>query len=308
MGIYVIFTNNSISKEKIINYDRPTALKGQELFISVSHDYSPTRVKKVLLNTIMGVAAVQKTPATKAYLVEYCEYHIKYRVKYWIRDYVARLDIQDAIMTHFWFALRRAKIALPVPVREVNMRAVAADDEEQKQSTLKNKIIDMLSSLPFLEELNNKQLEVLAEAARLQKYTINEALVRQGEEGDSLFIIKSGEVTIYVHNGEQPIYVAERGAGDFFGEMSLLTGESRSASVIAKTETEVVTIDKEAFANVLTTDRMILELMLDALEKRRSVLLEKLASNVKDPQQQELSKRQLILNRITHFLGISLTS
>jgi small-conductance mechanosensitive channel len=71
MGNYVIFTNNSISKEKIINYDRPTALQGQELFISVSHDYSPTRVKKVLLNTIMGVEAVQKTPATKAYLVEY---------------------------------------------------------------------------------------------------------------------------------------------------------------------------------------------------------------------------------------------
>lgn len=77
-------------------------------------------------------------------------------------------------------------------------------------------------------------------------------LVREGAAGDSLFIIKRGQADVYVANADgKPVNVAQRGAGEYFGEMSL-TGAPRSASVVAALDTDVIVVDKHAFTTVLT--------------------------------------------------------
>ncbi|MGB0387118.1 MAG: cyclic nucleotide-binding domain-containing protein [Ardenticatenaceae bacterium] len=309
MNHHVIFPNNSIAKQKIVNYSRPTAQQRQEVFIGVGYQHAPGEVKQVLLNALTGLKGVLAEPQPKAYLIEYAESAIQYRVTYWIADYAAKVNIEDAVMSRFWYTLQRAGMGLPRPTSEMNVRMMAQDHAERAAGEVLGVIKGFLRSLPLLEELNNAQIKRLAAGAQLHQYTTDEALVRQGEEGDSLFIIKSGHTGIYIkdqNGGKGQLRVDERTAGEFFGEMSLLTGEPRSASVIAEAETEVITIGKKDFVEILTADPMILELLLNALEKRRQNMQTKQAAADARSRQHTTNERSALLQKIVQFLGISM--
>jgi CRP-like cAMP-binding protein len=133
-----------------------------------------------------------------------------------------------------------------------------------------------------------------------------ETLVHQGDRGDSLFVIRSGRVRIErIHEEGTTTKIAEMGAGDFFGEMSMLTGEPRTASITAEEETQVVVVNKDAFAPVLTADKGILTGLTAALEARSRDTAERLADlpaargEAKTPQQTSALRR-----RIGHFFGL----
>ena len=97
----------------------------------------------------------------------------------------------------------------------------------------------------------------LVAVARAVQYAAREAIVRQGQSGKSMFVILRGEasVTLAGTDGE----VARLRGGDVFGEMSLLTGEARTATVTAATDCDVLEIDAEGFRTVVMTNPSVLE-------------------------------------------------
>lgn len=140
----------------------------------------------------------------------------------------------------------------------------------------------------------------------MQAYTSGETLVREGDRGSSLFVIRSGSVRIdKALDGGGSTTMARMGPGDFFGEMSLLTGEPRTASILAEDETEVVVVSKEAFAPVLTADTGILVGLSAALESRARNLAARLAdlpasAGMAKPAQSSAP----LLRRIGRFFGL----
>src|SRR5205085_3051620 len=130
--------------------------------------------------------------------------------------------------------------------------------------------------------------------------------VRQGDRGESLFVIRTGMVRIDKSlEGGPATTMAMMGGGDFFGEMSLLTGEPRTASIIAEDETEVVMVSKEAFAPVLTADTGIIVGLSAALEARARNTAERIADlpqsgfNMKTP-----APTSQLLRKIGRFFGL----
>ena len=77
-----------------------------------------------------------------------------------------------------------------------------------------------------------------------KKYKDGDTIVRQGESGDCMYVILSGKVDILQKKGEKDVFLAELGESDFFGEMALFGHEVRSATVRAKGEVHVLTVDK----------------------------------------------------------------
>ncbi len=312
MNHHVIFTNSHVATERIVNYSRPTTVQRQQVLIGVAYKHSPDAVDEVLMEAIRGVEQVLPSPKPRVYLVEYGDSSINYRVTYWISEYEARLEIEDDVMRRFWYGLKRAGMGIPFPIRDVTMQMLPEDHQQREAIEQKRSITRVLRSLSFLEDLNNEQIERLAAGAKLHKYGKSEALVRQDEAGDSLFVIKSGHVGIYIKAEEGNPSTSCDGftqsttlsRGEFFGEMSLLTGEPRSASVIAEKETEVITIRKKEFAEVLMADPTILELLLGALDKRRNQTQEELAAD-QARLREARKERSALLKKITNFLGIS---
>lgn len=91
-------------------------------------------------------------------------------------------------------------------------------------------------------------LEALLESTSLRSYNEGDIIVTEGEVGHSLFLLVSGEVKVFTR-GEQGEHLplAELGAGDFFGEVSLLTGKPRTATITAKTTVSAIVLTREAF-------------------------------------------------------------
>lgn len=303
----IVFPNTSIAQTPVTNYSRPTALQRMGISIHVASIHPPGEVEEVLRQAIIGVEGVLTNPAPQAYIIAYHHDFCQYEIKYWIDNYQRKVAIKSQITKRLWYTLTRADMRTNF-AQDVTLKMQSEDEERQKEHAKQDKIMLALRSLGFLKQLNDKELQRLAKSAQLLRYTAGETLIQQGEAGDLLFIMKSGRVGVYLSKAGRNLRIAQRIGGEFFGEMSLLTGEPRSASIIAESETEVVTIGQEAFKEVLTSTPSILERLLDALETRRSNIQTQRAAD--DARlKEELSKERLaLLTKISKFLGIRLRS
>src|SRR4029079_19504717 len=103
----------------------------------------------------------------------------------------------------------------------------------------------LLASVDLFASLAPELRSQIARDAPMAVYGSGETIVKQGEEGQSMFVVLSGDVRVVL--GPQRQEVALIGRGGYFGEMSLLTGEPRSATVLATGDVAVVEIDAELF-------------------------------------------------------------
>lgn len=194
--------------------------------------------------------------------------------------------------TAAFYNLRRAGMTIPFPIRDV--RVHPTPEPGAAEMATRTEAEEALSRVSVLEPLGADQLAALAAGATTAVYAAGEVVVRQGDAGDSLFVVREGEVAIEVDGDGGRVEVARRAAGDFFGEMSLLTGAPRSATVRATTEVSVVSVGKAAFAELVRADPRIAEAMAEALalrEAHTARVLEAYAGSRPPPAKADLLKR-----------------
>lgn len=267
---YVLLPNSQVARDTIVNYSRPTPLQRCQVDIQVHAHHPPGLVKRVLADAVTGAPGIAGEPKPHAQLESYGDSALHYRVVYWVTTLERLGETQDAVLTRLWYALRRADMTLPFPARDVTVQMRAADHAEQAQANQLRENFVELRRITLFEGLDDSVLERMARGSALRRYTAGEVLVRQGEPGDSLFVIRSGQVRVELRVDGGPSATLNRlGPNDFFGEMSLLTGEPRSASVIAETEAEVVVVEKADVAAVITAESRLPELLSVALAARQ---------------------------------------
>lgn len=301
---HVILTNGSVSTDAVLNFSRPASLQGIDAFIGVAYPHPPEQVKAVLKAAVIGTEGVRLTPAPVVFTMGYEDFAVSYRIRYWITDYAALRDIQDAVMTRLWYALKRAGMTIPFPIRDVNLRTVPADAAEQESEARHRKIVAALRPLPLLAPLNQKQIERVAAGALIQHFARGEALMQEGEAGSSLLLLCDGCARVEVRDPEgKPVVVARRRAGDILGEMSLCTGAARSATVLAEEEIEAIVVGKTAFGEVLLADPAVAERISEILalrEMEQATRVAEAGSQVLMPR----SVRDEILGRIRQFFDM----
>jgi CRP-like cAMP-binding protein len=140
----------------------------------------------------------------------------------------------------------------------------------------------------------------LLDGTRAQLYAAGEPIVREGAQGSSMFLLMQGEaaVTLAHTSGE----VARLRDGDFFGEMSLLTGEPRTATVTAATDCRLLEIGVDAFRKVALADPTIVEHVTIAVSTRRAELDQHRATKTEAPAVHEAPQR--FLARVIAFLRL----
>jgi small-conductance mechanosensitive channel len=299
----ILIPNASAAKEHIINYSRPTRLQRMRTHVGVAYRHPPGLVKETLAKAVAEASGVAADPAPQVLVKDYGDFAVQYDLLYWITDFARVPEIHDAVMTRVWYALRRADMTIPFPVRDVTVRTLTDDYEARAQAQLRREVFAELRPLSVLAPLSDAQIEQLARSASLQRFTAGETLVRQGEAGDSLFVLKSGRVRVdkQLSHGAT-VSLAHLGPDEFFGEMSLLTGEPRSASVIAETETEVVIVEKTDLAEALASDFGVLEALSKALEERMNRILSREAAML--PDAAPAPRQAALLSRIQRFFGL----
>jgi len=127
----------------------------------------------------------------------------------------------------------------------------------------------ILRQQPLFRCLSDEQLDALLPRGRVAHFGRDEKLIEQGDDGDSMFVLVDGQATVVVERNGGPTPVAFLRSGDCFGEMSLLTGERRTATVIAQTDCEVVEIGKAVLAKSLKDNPTLLAQLSELLARRQ---------------------------------------
>lgn len=303
----VLLPNTNVAKEYIVNYSRPTPLQRMHAEVGVAYGHPPGAVKQVLTQAVAEAPGVAPTPAPQVQVQAYGDFAVQYMIFYWITDFARVPEIHDAVMTRLWYALGRAGMTIPFPIRDISVRVLGDDHASRESARRQGEVFAELRRITLFAPLSDDQIAHLAQRAALQRYAAGELLVRQGEAGQSLFVVKSGQVRVDVRRDAGPVTtVGRHGPDGFFGEMSLLTGEPRSASVIAETEVEVVMLDKTGLASLIEGDTHVLEVLSDALASRLRSTAEQVAAGAGD-QKSPGSTPTALLGRIRRFFGIGST-
>jgi small-conductance mechanosensitive channel/CRP-like cAMP-binding protein len=299
---YVVIPNASIAREPILNFSRPTQNHGCYLAIGVSYETPPNKARAAILGVLRELPDVLTDPAPSVYLVDYGNFSINFKVKFFIQDYARTDTIQSDVMDRLWYAFRREGISIPFPIQEERQYDAAAE-ERVRRSAEQDAIRRLLSGVDLFQTLSPAEFERLTAEARLEMFARGEQLCRQGEEGDTFYVIRTGQVAVSVSGpGGVQVSVAQLGDGAFFGEMSLLTGEKRSATVKAETDTEVLAVSKPAFAALLQADAALAEKLGAILEKRAAGRQATVATASAGS---SLPAHSMMVTRIRKFFGLA---
>jgi len=265
-GNAVILPNNILSKEAITNYSEPIAPTRLFVDIGVSYDAAPNEVKKVLLQALAGLDLPLKAPAPEIVVADFGASAIVYRIKFWIADFAADDRAHDQVRTAAYYALKRHGIEIPYPVQVQYAR-----EEQPLRSEERVRELDQLvASIDVFAPLSVGDRAALVAASSERLYGAGEAIVGQGQPGDSMFVVCRGEVRVTLEPSGQE--VARTGVGGYFGEMSLLTGEPRTATVSAVEDTVVLEITADSFRRLAMVHPAVVEQISLEVAARREGL------------------------------------
>lgn len=264
----VSLPNDLVIQSGVTNFTRPTTTHLCNVLVDAAYRTPPEEVCATLLETTTAVAGVLPDPKPSAFVNAFNESAIQYRIKFPIGDFSQRDSIESAMRTYIWHAFARKGIEIPFPQRVLHQPAV--EDGVSKHHALE-RIMGQLQGVDFLATLDTKQIEVLAEGANWELYLPGERIVRQGDPGEVLYVIVSGKADVRLEQGGLTTTVTTLESGKFFGEMSLLTGEPRSATVVAATELSVIAVGKQALLQVVQEDRRLIERIGEVVARRQAV-------------------------------------
>lgn len=310
----VVIPNSQLMKNKFMVLGRRSEQPVQWrrwVWFNVSLTVSPSRVVSVVEEAILqtNVANVAKTPVPSCLLMEMdSKGYARYALRYWLLD-LALDDPTDATLRwHIITALQRVGIHLAVEERSVmNTQENEKHDELLHQRELSLRI-KTLKKVELFSQMSDQELNALAERLKYYPFAKGNIITKQGDARSHwLYIIISGEAEVYLslENGERRV-VTTLGHGNFFGEMGLMTGAPRSASVIAKSDVECYRLDKEVFEEVMQARPAIADEISHILVTRRAELDIALHDLDQQAARHDLTQQHSeILSTIKRFFSLS---
>jgi CRP-like cAMP-binding protein len=224
------------------------------IWFDIDCSVSPMQVADVVgsaLNQaeITGVAA---QPAPDCLLMGFESGDARYAVRYWLTD-LARDDPTDSsVRTHVFVALQRAGIRVAAPEQSVHL---TTEDERHRQMLQERELTRRLAAIQHVDlfaGFSAEELRTVAERLVFAPFAKGDVMTRQGAVAHWLYILTKGEAEVVLEQGDGSRRVLTTlSAGTFFGEMGLMTGSARTATVIAHSDAECYRLDKASFADLL---------------------------------------------------------
>jgi small-conductance mechanosensitive channel len=302
----VFIPNSKVLSEAVVNYSMPDTTMVRKLAVGVSYGVPPNRVKDAVLGVLSSVEGVSTDFKPQVRVLHYGDFSVSYEIRFAISDFSRYVDIEAEIMNLLWYRFKRSGIEIPFPIRNVNLTQITPEARQLEAERLSNEIIGLMEKVDILSPLSKSELKKLVATVGVEVYATGEFPVRQGQAGDTFYIIKKGRVEVIVEKASgESARVAVLGPGDFFGEMSLLTGEARTASIRVKEDAELVVIDKESFSSILAYNPSIAESLSKILSERQASLeaqRERLDAAALDRRKKDHSGK--LLHRIREFFGL----
>jgi CRP-like cAMP-binding protein len=230
---------------------------------------------------------------------------MRYEIRYFFGSYEDYRVIEGDIYRLLWYHLRRAGIEFALPISTVHVlpppMAARAEDAADR-------LLPALRGIDLFHPLTDEELRTVAGRLRPLHYAAGEKIIEEGSAGDSFFLIDRGEVRVLRRLGGTPREIARLGEGECFGEMAMLTGQQRTATVVANTDVDVFMLDKAGFQDILAGNPDVAVDISALLARRRAELSDAEADLTTRIRQGAMAEdgdlSQRILDRIRSYFGL----
>jgi len=252
-------------------------------------------------------ACVAAKPAPYCAIKEFQHNGITYEVRYYLTDLSVPGRTDSNVRSKIYYALSRAGIKLSTPSRSVVVTEEADASAERSLRSTQKRQLEALKGVYVFQALTAEEMGILSGQLKSTPFSGGEVITRQGTVADWLYIIHTGsaEVRLYLDTDGSYRAVKTLGPGDFLGEMGLLTGEPRSATVVANGEVCCYRLDREGFRGILASRPEIAGSIATLLAKRRLELTEAKEKLEGDASAKGLKKEeQDLLSKIKNFFGV----
>lgn len=227
-----------------------------------------------------------------------------YEVRYWLSDLNVDDGTDSAVRVRVWFALRRAGIPMAIPAHTMFVTHETVERSARKANLELERRMAALESVDLFRGLPDELRRDLADQLTYMPFAAGEAVTREGAQDEGLYMLVEGEATVTIGAGRDERQVARLGPGQFFGEMALMTGATRTATVHAATDLVTYRISKPAFQRILKERPAIAEQIAEVLAQRRTALAA-VRGERDDGQHARLeTTKQHLLDKIRGFFGI----
>ncbi|MEG4215512.1 mechanosensitive ion channel [Microcoleus sp. Pol14C6] len=292
----VIVPNSKMISNQIVNWSYENSLLCLRVPVEVAENSNPLLVTETLLNIAYAEAGVLYEPNPKVLFVEFGDDSFKFELLVWTDKPTEREVIKSALNFAIEYNFRHQKIDFPFNDRQIYLRnpefllslfnkketAIDTTDsssenkqkmpifEELKQ---RSSLSCLLREVEYFENLTDLELRQLIEVGYRKRLRSQEFLFHENDPGDAFYMILSGSVEVFVEAIDK--HLNNLSTGQFFGELSLMLGIPRTASVRALEETILFAINKEGFQKVLTERPDLYEQIIREIVKHKEELSER---------------------------------
>lgn len=292
----LLVISNAVLGRETIEVAPHNNLNARIVFFNSVYANSPSRTAQVIREAVRHIENVSNKIRPVVRIRNLGESSIEWEVKYWVEDYRLHNDTDALIRQRIWYVFKREGIDFAFPTRTVHI--------EPKPETLSvdevvNETSEYLSRVPLFAPLSEDEIAKLARGSVKRLFAPEELIVRRGQEGRSMFVLVRGNVRVQIPEGTEFKTINRLTANDFFGEMSLLTGEPRSATVVADDEVEVLEIRKNALKPIFDSNPDLMASVCEIIDERKLLL----KSTVNATESEHDSAKLGVLASIKRFFG-----
>lgn len=306
-GHSMIIPNSVVANATVHNMSWPTPLRQHVIPVGASYADAPGEVIDALVRAALNVPEVLRDPPPDAYITAYKDFGINYVLRFWTNHYFKRVAIEGNVARMVWYQFKRRGIEIPFPMSDrllddfmtvvAQQRRLPPEEDEIVRCIADLKASDFCTRTLVDTEgkplLQDGDLCQVAHRIRRHRYTRGEILFSQGDEGETCYVVTKGRLHgCMEYDDTTPAVEFDVGPGAILGEMSLMTGLPRTATISVSEEAELLEIPEDAFGALISLNpripKVLSQLVADraatdaaAFERLKRIAAEDLAQRVK---------------------------
>ncbi|MGZ5075133.1 MAG: cyclic nucleotide-binding domain-containing protein [Methylobacter sp.] len=294
----MIVPNGLMATSVLKNLSKPDLPVRRSLNVELGHEIPPERALRILKAAIMSNQNVSN-PAV--FISRITEKGVLYTLKYRIPATNKGMTNKTKIAANVIRYCALAGILMPIEAREVIITG--------KREAAVDRLADiglLMERIEIFDGLHEDEKKQLAAKVEYKFVEANGLLFTQGELGDCLYVLVEGLLDVIIADEKGTEHVVGRiEPGDYVGEMSLLTGEPRSATICARTDSALIQVCKEHLEPILNSRPDLVETFGKNMDKRQAKTSETIfATGDGEDLAESKSNISEIVNRIKRFFAV----
>jgi CRP-like cAMP-binding protein len=306
----VIVPNAALMKTRFLvigNPDEEPVRWRRWIWFDVEYNVPPARVL-ALAEQAMAAAEipnVAREPAPNCVLMEFAQSFSRYALRYYLTDPRPDDTTDTRVRVHLFAALQRAGIRLAFPEFVVHTVKETEERQAARRAREIGRRLAALRGVELFRSLDEDELRALADRLVYAPFAAGDVMTRQGAVAHWLYILIQGEGEVWLEGpGGQRRSIASLAPGSVFGEMGMMTGDPRRATVTAKTDAECYRLDKAGFEDIVRSRPAIAEEISRVLAERETRLVQ-VSDAVRADAANVRSRSATLLERMRSFFGLN---